>query len=123
MRHQSGNPASLGRGLPTSPRGSSRAGLRQDQLALGEHARRSSIEGVVGNCCSFRLATPVNGRGEKGPVMALTPVRTEPVRTVGHVSHDAQARVDTRVKEILARREAALQHARRAAQRLKRPVS
>jgi hypothetical protein len=39
--------------------------------------------------------------------MALMPARTEPAQTVGHVSHDAQARVDKRVTEILARREAA----------------
>jgi hypothetical protein len=39
--------------------------------------------------------------------MALTPVRTQPAQTVGHVSHDAQARVDKRVTEILARRAAA----------------
>lgn len=41
-------------------------------------------------------------------------------KTVGHLPHDAVVRVDKRVKEILARREAALQHARRAAERLKR---
>lgn len=39
--------------------------------------------------------------------MALTPVRTEQTQTVGRVSHDAQARVDKRVTEILARRAAA----------------
>jgi hypothetical protein len=39
--------------------------------------------------------------------MALKPVRTEQAETVGHVSHDAQVRVDKRVTEILARREAA----------------
>lgn len=39
--------------------------------------------------------------------MALKPVRTEQAPTVGHVSHDAQARVDKRVREILARRDAA----------------
>ena len=49
--------------------------------------------------------------------MALKPGRT---KTVGHLPHDAVVRVDKRVKEILARREAALQHARRAAERLKR---
>jgi len=51
--------------------------------------------------------------------MARKPVGPERDRTVGHVSHDALQRVDKRVKEILARREAALQQARRAAQRLK----
>jgi len=50
--------------------------------------------------------------------MALKQGRT---KTVGHLPHDAVVRVDKRVKEILARREAALQHARRAAERLKRP--
>ena len=50
--------------------------------------------------------------------MALKPKRTEHART-GDVSHAAQRRVDKRVKDILARREAALRQARRAAQRLK----
>jgi hypothetical protein len=39
-------------------------------------------------------------------------------RTVGHVSHDAQGRVDRRVEGILARRTAALWQARLAARRL-----
>ena len=49
--------------------------------------------------------------------MALTQGRT---KTVGQLPHDAVVRVDKRVKEILVRREAALRHARRAAERLKR---
>ena len=49
------------------------------------------------------------------------PARPERWKTVGHVPHDALVRVDKRVKGILARREAALQRARRAAERLKRP--
>jgi hypothetical protein len=49
--------------------------------------------------------------------MTLKPGPTERARTVGHISHTAQARVDQRVKEILARR-VALDRARRAAQRL-----
>ena len=63
------------------------------------------------------LGDAVNGRGKKEPGMALKRGRT---KTVGHLPHDAVVRVDKRVKEILARREAALQHARRAAERLKR---
>jgi hypothetical protein len=51
--------------------------------------------------------------------MALKSSRTERARTVGHISHDARVRVDQRVKEILARREAAVERARRAARRLK----
>jgi hypothetical protein len=51
--------------------------------------------------------------------MALKRVRTDRPRTVGHVSHDSLVRVDWRVKEILVRRAAALQQARRAAERLK----
>jgi hypothetical protein len=39
-------------------------------------------------------------------------------RRVGHITHAAQARVDQRIKEILARR-VALDRARGAAQRLK----
>jgi hypothetical protein len=50
--------------------------------------------------------------------MALTPPRTQRERTVGHISHDARERVDQRVKEILARREGAMERARRAARRL-----
>ena len=50
--------------------------------------------------------------------MARKPERR---KTVGHVPHDALVRVDKRVKEILARREAVMQRARRAAERLKRP--
>jgi len=42
----------------------------------------------------------------------------EQARTVGHVSHDAQLRVDQRVKRILDRRERAVGRARLAARRL-----
>jgi hypothetical protein len=42
----------------------------------------------------------------------------EQTRTVGHVSHDAQLRVDRRVKTILDRREGAVGRARLAARRL-----
>ena len=41
----------------------------------------------------------------------------------GQVPHDALVRVDRRVKEILARREVALQQARRAAERLRGAAS
>jgi hypothetical protein len=46
--------------------------------------------------------------------MALKPPRTQRARTVGHISHDASVRVDQRVKEILARREAAVERERAA---------
>jgi hypothetical protein len=49
--------------------------------------------------------------------MTLKPGLTERARTVGHISHVAQVRVDHRVKEILAR-QVALDRARRAAQRV-----
>jgi hypothetical protein len=39
-------------------------------------------------------------------------------RTIGHVSRDAQVRVDQRVKTILDRREGAVRRARLAARRL-----
>jgi hypothetical protein len=42
----------------------------------------------------------------------------EQARTVGHVSHDAQVRVDRRVKTILDGREGAVRRARLAARRL-----
>jgi hypothetical protein len=51
--------------------------------------------------------------------MALKHVEPRPV-TTGEVSHDSLKRVGERVKEILARREAALQQARLAANRLKK---
>jgi hypothetical protein len=44
-----------------------------------------------------------------------------PTKTVGYLRHDALVRVDARVNDILARQEAALRRARRAAERLKRP--
>lgn len=46
--------------------------------------------------------------------MALKLGPIERVQTVGHVSHDAQVRIDKRVAEILATR-------RRAARRVGRP--
>jgi hypothetical protein len=51
--------------------------------------------------------------------MPRKPPRTQRGHTVGYVSHDARVRIDQRVKEILARREAAVERARRAARRLK----
>ena len=53
--------------------------------------------------------------------MALKQVEAERQRTTGQVPHDALKRVERRVQEILARRDAALR-ARRAADRLKTPV-
>ena len=49
--------------------------------------------------------------------MALKPAAPDRGRTVGEVPHDALMRVDQRVKQIMARREATLR-ARRAAERL-----
>jgi hypothetical protein len=49
--------------------------------------------------------------------MTLKPGPPERARTVSHISHAAQARVDQRVKEILARR-VAVDRAQRAAQQL-----
>ena len=53
--------------------------------------------------------------------MALTPSRTERTRTTGHVSHDAQVRIDKRVERILARREPARPAAQKAAVLPKEP--
>jgi hypothetical protein len=53
--------------------------------------------------------------------MALKPVQPNHPRTVGEVPHDSLVRVDRRVKQILAQREAALQQARRAAEKLTAP--
>ena len=78
---------------------------------------RTSLNGVRRELLPSPLGDAVDGWGEKEPGMALKQGRT---KTVGHLPHDAVVRVDKRVKEILARREAALQHARRAAERLKR---
>jgi hypothetical protein len=55
--------------------------------------------------------------------MALKHVEPSRLRTEGAVPHDALVRVDRRVKQILARREAALQQARRAAERFKRAAT
>jgi hypothetical protein len=40
--------------------------------------------------------------------MVLAPRHAEPARTVGHVPHDAQVRLDKRVTKILARQQAAM---------------
>jgi hypothetical protein len=53
--------------------------------------------------------------------MALKNTSAERPRTVGHVSRKATVAVDARIQDILARREAALRQARRAAQHLRRP--
>ena len=54
--------------------------------------------------------------------MALERFQRDLPRTVGHLSHASLVRIDQRVKEIL-RREAAIQQARRAAERLKATVT
>ena len=51
--------------------------------------------------------------------MALKPELTEHARTAGHVSHEAQVRVDKRVQKILARRDRARLATRTAATRPK----
>jgi hypothetical protein len=53
--------------------------------------------------------------------MALKPVEAGRRRTSGEVPHDALKRVERRVQEILARRDAGLR-ARRAADRPEAPV-
>jgi hypothetical protein len=45
----------------------------------------------------------------------------EDPKIAGHTSHDAQVRVDRRVKDIMSRREASLLQAQLAAKRLNRP--
>jgi hypothetical protein len=52
------------------------------------------------------------------PLTALRPGPAKRARTVGHISHEAQLRIDRRVKEILGRRDDALERARLAARRL-----
>ena len=75
------------------------------------------------------MTKPAAGPGERDANTADHPVGTEesgmalgqgkPVRQqTGQVPHDSLVRVDRRVKEMLARREVALQQARRAAERL-----
>jgi hypothetical protein len=51
--------------------------------------------------------------------MTPRPERTERPRTIGHTSHEAQVRVDQRVREVVARR-VALNRAQHAAQRINR---
>jgi hypothetical protein len=53
--------------------------------------------------------------------LVTTPIDSGPARrarTVGHVTRDAQLRVDRRVRKILDRHEDAVERARRAARRL-----
>jgi hypothetical protein len=50
--------------------------------------------------------------------MALEPVTTRRTRAAGLTPHDAQVRVDRRVKRILDRRKTAVERARRAARHL-----
>jgi hypothetical protein len=50
--------------------------------------------------------------------MAVKQRPTTRARTVGYISHDDRVRVDQRVKQILDRRETAVERARRAARRL-----
>ena len=50
--------------------------------------------------------------------MALEPMTTRRTNAVGHTPHDAQVRVDQRVKQILDRRKNAVERARRAARDL-----
>jgi hypothetical protein len=64
---------------------------------------------------TLQKRAPMNRRRDK----SIDEDRTaEQARTVGHVSHDAQLRVDERVKTILDRREGAVRRARLAARRL-----
>jgi hypothetical protein len=53
--------------------------------------------------------------------MALKRFQQDVPQTVGHLPHASLVRIDQRVKEIL-RRDAAVQQARRAAERLKAKV-
>jgi hypothetical protein len=55
--------------------------------------------------------------------MALTQHRAKPARATGHVSHDAQVRVDERVARILARRESDAPAARTASPRPTEPAN
>jgi hypothetical protein len=100
-------------------------GQFQTIVLTAKGREKCTREGLVSKASPGTVALSAWRRGErtgreKEPVMALKSVRTERARTVGHVSHDALLRVDKRVKQILARREAALQQARRAAQRLRK---
>jgi hypothetical protein len=55
---------------------------------------------------------------QKGMLMALKAGPTTRARTVGHISREAQQRIDRRVKKILDRRAGPVERARRAARRL-----
>jgi|tagenome__1003787_1003787.scaffolds.fasta_scaffold19123034_2 hypothetical protein len=70
------------------------------------HATIRHDESIDQGRTAERVTTPI----DPGP-----PTRA---RTVGHVTRDAQLRVDRRVRQILARREVAVERARRAARRL-----
>jgi len=53
--------------------------------------------------------------------MALRQRRTKPTPATGHVSHDAQVRIDERVAQILARQASDRPAARTAARRAPEP--
>jgi hypothetical protein len=63
-----------------------------------------------------------SGWGAKGSRrMAPRAPLIEDPKTAGRTSHEAQMRVDRRIKDIMSRREASLRAAQLAAQRLSRP--
>jgi hypothetical protein len=70
---------------------------------------------------AFPLGGSNPGGGREEPVMALKQVDAQRPRTSGEVPHDALKRIERRVQDILARRDAALR-SRRVAERLKGPV-
>ena len=99
--------------------GRARPGLTASSTSVAQ--RRPAHAGLLRAAGNLdpRSRTVSRTSHEKGAVMALKPPRTQRARTVGHISHDARVRVDQRVKEILARRDAEVERARRAARRLK----
>jgi len=81
---------------------------------------RSSSTAIVKPSAPGGLNRDLHPLQKRAPMHAPT----ERTQTVGHISQDAQVRVDQRVKEILDRREApvardaAVEQARRAARNL-----
>jgi hypothetical protein len=88
-----------------------RPGLTASRLAMAQ--RWPAHAGLLRACGrrdernASELSAPMGVREE--PLMAQRPEPIRRARTVGHVSHDAGVRVDQRVREILDRREAALE--------------
>jgi hypothetical protein len=103
-RRPAGQHIAVRAGRPRRSAGLIRARARRRSMSRSRGAARDSR--ASSGLSLFRSAAGWTDEARAEPVVALEPVGTEQALTVGHVSHDAQARVNRRVTEVLARREA-----------------